>query len=60
MNETIEKQLLHARRENEKLSALMGEMGINPRPTVAQWLQRKQLQQKSTLQDSLIKWDRGD
>lgn len=53
----IEEQLSLAREENEKLSNMMGAIGVNPRPTIAQWLQRKQIERKAKLQDSLISWD---
>ena len=59
VSKDIEDQLSQARQENEKLSHMMGHMGVNPRPTVAQWLQRKQMERKAKLQDSLISWDRG-
>lgn len=60
MAKDIDKQLSHARCENDKLGDLMGAIGVNPRPTVAQWLQRKQLQRKAKLQDSLISWDTSE
>ena len=37
----------------------MGEMGVSPRPTVAQWLRGKQEQRKRAMQDALINWDRS-
>ena len=37
----------------------MGEMGVSPRPTVAQWLQQKQQQRKRDMQEALICWDRS-
>ena len=60
MNEEMEKQLASARQENEKLSSVMGALGVSARPTVAQWLQHKQMERKAKLQDSLISWDRGE
>ena len=58
VNEEIDHQLHQARVENDKLSNLMGEMGISPRPTVAQWLQQKREQKKASMQEALISWDR--
>ena len=58
VNEEIDHQLHQARAENDKLSNLMGKMGINPRPTVAQWLQQKREQKKAAMQEALISWDR--
>ncbi len=58
MSTAIEEQLSLARNENDKLSSLMGEMGISPRPTVAQWIKAKDGQKKAGLQSSLINWDR--
>lgn len=34
-------------------------MGINPRPTVAEWIQQKNEQKKTAIQEALISWDRG-
>ncbi len=48
-----------AAQENHSVATIMGKMGVNPRPTVAQWLQRKQMQKKAEMQESLITWDRG-
>lgn len=59
MTAEMEKQLAQARQENDKLSRVMGALGVSPRPTVAQWLQRKQMERKAKLQDSLISWDRS-
>ena len=59
MKEHIEGELGKASRENEELAGLMSELGVNPRPTVAQWLKCKQLQKKAEMQESLIAWDRG-
>ena len=55
----IEEQLCRANQDNLALTNTMSELGINPRPTVAQWLQRKQLQKKTAMQDSLINWDKS-
>ena len=59
MNEEMERQLAQARRENDKLSSVMGSLGVSSRPTVSQWLQRKQIERRAKLQDSLISWDKG-
>ena len=58
MNESIDAQLQEAHDENTKLSTIMADMGVSPRPTVSQWLQQKTIQKKSYLQDALINWDR--
>ena len=39
----LDQQLAAARAENEKIRQLIGEMGVSPQPTVAQWLQQKKL-----------------
>ena len=58
MNAIIDKQLSDAQQENNKLSSLMSSMGINSRPTVAQWLQQKNNQKKLATQEALIIWDK--
>ena len=58
VSEEIDRQLRQARDENAKLSDLMVELGVSPRPTVAQWLQQKREQKKAVVQDALISWDR--
>eukprot|EP00731_Ephydatia_muelleri_P031655 Em0023g162a len=57
--ETIDGQLALARAENGKISNIMAEMKIHPRPTVAQWLQQKEEQKKIALQTALMSWDIG-
>ena len=37
----------------------MSSMGINPRPTVAEWIKQKNDQKKTVMQEALINWDRG-
>ena len=59
MNDVIDQQLKEARDENAKLTQLMSSMGINPRPTVAEWIQQKNKQKKTAVQEALINWDRG-
>jgi len=59
VSQQIEEELGRASQENQHVAGLMTELGVNPRPTVAQWLQRKQQQKKAELQGSLITWDRG-
>ncbi len=59
INEEMDKQLAQARQDNEKLSGMMGALGVSARPTVPQWLRRKQMERKAKLQESLISWDRG-
>ena len=59
MNDTIEHRLKLAREENAKLTRLMSSMGINPRPTVSEWIKQKNEQKKSAMQEALIDWDRG-
>ena len=54
----IEAGLQTARDENTKISALMADMGLSTRPTVAQWLQAKDKAKRTSLQSSLITWDR--
>ena len=58
VHEALDQQLAAARAENEKIRQLMGEMGVSPRPTVAQWLQQKKQQKKRDMQEALISWDR--
>ena len=58
VHEALDQQLVAARAENEKIRQLMGEMGVSPRPTVAQWLQQKKQQKKRDMQEALISWDR--
>ena len=58
VHEALDQQLMAARAENEKIRRLMGEMGVSPRPTVAQWLQQKEQQRKRDIQEALISWDR--
>lgn len=41
------------------MTQLMNSMGINPRPTVAEWIQQKNEQKKTAMQEALINWDRG-
>ena len=59
MNDVIEQRLKAAHEENAKLTQLMNSMGINPRPTVAEWIKQKNNQKKTTVQEALINWDRG-
>ena len=33
--------------ENDKMREMMGEIGVSPRPTVAQWLQQKQQRKRA-------------
>ena len=42
-----------------KLTQLMSSMGINPRPTVAEWIKQKNNQKKTAMQEALMNWDRG-
>ena len=58
MHEALDQMLAAARAENERMRETMGEMGVSPRPTVAQWLKGKQEQRKRAMQDALINWDR--
>ena len=59
MHEALDQMLATARAENERMRETMGEMGVSPRPTVAQWLRGKQQQRKRAVQDALINWDRS-
>ncbi len=54
----IDAGLVAAREENAKLSSLMAELGLSSRPTVAQWLTAKNKATKTSLQSTLIQWDR--
>ena len=40
------------------LAAEMGRMGLSSRPTVAEWLEKKNKQKKEELRNSLIHWKR--
>jgi hypothetical protein len=42
VHEALDQMLAAARAENERMRETMGEMGVSPRPTVAQWLRGKQ------------------
>lgn len=59
ISSAIEDGLAAARDENMKLAALMADMGLSSRPTVAQWLQAKDKAKRTSLQSSLINWDRS-
>ncbi|CAI8051807.1 hypothetical protein GBAR_LOCUS28359, partial [Geodia barretti] len=59
VHEALDQMLAAARAENERMRETMGEMGVSPRPTVAQWLRGKQEQRKRAMQDALINWDRS-
>ena len=59
MNDTVEQRLKEAHAENAKLTQLMSSMGINPRPTVAEWIKQKNDQKKTAMQEALMNWDRG-
>lgn len=58
VNKAIDHQLQHAKAENDNISALMGSIGVSSRPTVAQWLEKKMEQKRTTIQEDLMNWDR--
>ena len=60
MNEIVQHHLMEAHEDNAKLTQLMNTMGINPRPTIAEWIRQKNEQKKNTMREALIDWDNDE
>ena len=58
VNKVIQDQLDSVDRQHSMLASEMGKMGLSPRPTVAEWLEKKNRQKKEQLKSSLINWKR--
>lgn len=51
-------QLDEAHKQNMEITQAMTELGINPRPTVTEWLNKKKEQRRAELEESLKQWER--
>ena len=54
----IDKQISDAHERNKEVAQEMSKLGINPRLTVAEWMQKKQEQKRSQIKDTLQDWER--
>ena len=54
----INKQISDAHEQNKEVAQEMSKLGINPRLTVAEWMQKKQEQKRSQIKDTLQDWER--
>ena len=54
----INEQIESAYSQNSQLASTMGKMGLSSRPTVSEWLQRKQEEKRTQLKDTLVGWSR--
>lgn len=58
MTKTISKSTAEAALQNQQFGSVLAHCGGSKRPTVAQWLENKLQQQRSTMQEELIYLDR--
>ena len=58
VNDHIVQQLENAHRVNTEISKSMSELGISPRPTVSEWLKRKNDEKKDSLKTTLHSWNK--
>lgn len=57
MNSQIIKQLENAHKVNTEVATSMSALGISPRPTVSEWLKRKDKEKTNSLKTSLHNWN---
>ena len=58
MNKLIDRQLNEAHKQNQEITSAMSDLGVNPRPTVAEWIKRKQEQKRTQIKGTLEEWER--
>ena len=58
MNKEIDKQLDEAHTRNSQITSAMTSLGVNPRPTVAEWIKRKDEHKRTQLKGTLQEWER--
>ena len=58
VDHVLNEVLSSAKQQNQQFSSTMAEMGFSRRPTVAQWLEQKNVQKKQKMQDEMLQWDR--
>ncbi len=51
-------QLTEAHKQNQEICTAMTELGVNPRPTVSEWINKKQEQKRIQIKGTLQEWER--